>query len=175
VLTTLLPSVSRLSRQCEILSISQPYGLPRPNTRIAILSFCSFILLQQVENCPEGIWKHSAEQSKRSSCPCALHIVCHTIKSEILRSLSARKVLYITLTINILDIIHGSVLYLKHNVSETGFCLLLQVEPSQLSPIDRASLSLDLRQRLALSIRPNWVGSIWRQRENAGSETLCFK
>jgi hypothetical protein len=29
--------------------------------------------------------------------------------------------------------------YLKHNVSETRFCLRLQVEPTQLGPIDRAS------------------------------------
>jgi hypothetical protein len=33
-----------------------------------------------------------------------------------------------------------SVVYLKHDVSDTGFCLLLQVEPTQLGPIDRASL-----------------------------------
>jgi hypothetical protein len=30
----------------------------------------------------------------------------------------------------------------KHNVSETGFCLHLQVKPTQLGPIDRASLHL---------------------------------
>jgi hypothetical protein len=29
--------------------------------------------------------------------------------------------------------------YLKHNVSETGFCLHLHVEPTQLGPVDRAS------------------------------------
>jgi hypothetical protein len=33
----------------------------------------------------------------------------------------------------------SSCFYLKHNVSETGFCLRFQVEPTQLSPIDRAS------------------------------------
>jgi predicted nucleic acid-binding protein len=34
----------------------------------------------------------------------------------------------------------SSRLYLsKHNVSETGFCLRLQVKPTQLGPIDRAS------------------------------------
>jgi hypothetical protein len=31
------------------------------------------------------------------------------------------------------------VYFSKHNVSETGFCLCLQVKPTQLSPIDRAS------------------------------------
>jgi hypothetical protein len=29
--------------------------------------------------------------------------------------------------------------YLKHNISETGFCLRLQVEPTELGPIDRTS------------------------------------
>jgi hypothetical protein len=39
-----------------------------------------------------------------------------------------------------LDIIHRLVHFLKkHNVSETGFCLRLQVKPTQLDPIDRAS------------------------------------
>jgi hypothetical protein len=30
-------------------------------------------------------------------------------------------------------------IYLKRNFSETAFCLRLQVEPTQLSPVDRAS------------------------------------
>jgi short-subunit dehydrogenase involved in D-alanine esterification of teichoic acids len=46
-----------------------------------------------------------------------------------------------------LDIIHRPVIYLKHrpvyiskhNVSETGFCLRLQVKATQLGPIDMAS------------------------------------
>jgi hypothetical protein len=38
-----------------------------------------------------------------------------------------------------LDIIHRPVFILKHNVSEIGFCLRLQVKPSQLGSIDRAS------------------------------------
>jgi hypothetical protein len=38
-----------------------------------------------------------------------------------------------------LDIIQRTVFCLKHNVSETEFCFRLQVEPTQLGPIDRAS------------------------------------
>jgi hypothetical protein len=43
---------------------------------------------------------------------------------------------YINTVIMFLHIIHR--LYLKHNVSETGFCLRRQVEHTQLGPIDRA-------------------------------------
>jgi hypothetical protein len=42
-------------------------------------------------------------------------------------------------TITILDIIHRPFFYLKHDVWETGFCLRLQVERTQLGQIDRAS------------------------------------
>jgi hypothetical protein len=38
-----------------------------------------------------------------------------------------------------LDIIFRPAYISKYNVSETGFCLRLQVEPTQLGPIDRAS------------------------------------
>jgi hypothetical protein len=44
----------------------------------------------------------------------------------------------------ILDIIHSPVFYLKHDVSEPGYCLLLQVEPTQLGQIDTANLRLAL-------------------------------
>jgi hypothetical protein len=36
--------------------------------------------------------------------------------------------MYITITITILDIVHRPVFYLKQDVSETGFCLRIQVE-----------------------------------------------
>jgi hypothetical protein len=38
-----------------------------------------------------------------------------------------------------LDIIHPPVLFKTHNVSETGICLRLRVEPTQLGSIDRDS------------------------------------
>jgi hypothetical protein len=63
-----------------------------------------------------------------------------------------------------LDIIHRPDFYLKHKASETGFCLRLQIEPTQLCPIDSASLCGGVRRervglRVALSIWPNWAGS----------------
>jgi hypothetical protein len=44
-LATLLPSMSRLSRQCAILNISQSYRPPRPVTRIALLDFFFFFFI----------------------------------------------------------------------------------------------------------------------------------
>jgi hypothetical protein len=37
------------------------------------------------------------------------------------------------------------VYFSKHDVSETGFCLRLQVKPTQLGPIDRASPYIQIR------------------------------
>jgi hypothetical protein len=34
-----------------------------------------------------------------------------------------------------MDIIYRPVFYLKHDVSETAFCLIFQVEPTQLDPV----------------------------------------
>jgi hypothetical protein len=49
---------------------------------------------------------------------------------------------YINITVTILDIINYPVFYLKHDVSETGFCLCLQVEHTQMGTVKRASLYL---------------------------------
>jgi hypothetical protein len=38
-------------------------------------------------------------------------------------------------------------LFKTHNVAETGFCLRLQVRPTQLGPIDRASPCLRISHR----------------------------
>jgi hypothetical protein len=47
---------------------------------------------------------------------------------------------YINITITILNNIHRPVFYLKHDVSDTEFCLRLQVESTQMCPVDRASI-----------------------------------
>jgi hypothetical protein len=47
-MTTLPPSVSRLSKQCRLLNISQSYRPPRPVTGIALLTL--LLLLTQDRN-----------------------------------------------------------------------------------------------------------------------------
>jgi hypothetical protein len=49
---------------------------------------------------------------------------------------------YINITITILHIIHRPVSYLKHNILETEFFLRRQVEPTQMGPLEAASLCL---------------------------------
>jgi hypothetical protein len=61
------------------------------------------------------------------------------------------------ITITILEITHRPVYYLKHSVSETGFCSRLQVEPTKLGPTDSANLLYPDRGH------------------NPVSETLCFR
>jgi hypothetical protein len=76
-------------------------------------------------------------------------------------------------TITILDISHGPVSYLKHNFSQTGFRLRLQLVPTQLGLIDRASSCLP-RHRLALNNGPNWVGYSWRRRTGSSLWNVVF-
>jgi hypothetical protein len=46
---------------------------------------------------------------------------------------------YIDITATILDTVHRPVFCYKHDVSETEFCLHLQVEHKQVGPVDRAN------------------------------------
>jgi hypothetical protein len=52
------------------------------------------------------------------------------------------------ITFKILGIVHRPVFYLKHDVSETEIRLSLQVERTQLGPIDRVSLCLRTADRI---------------------------
>jgi hypothetical protein len=56
--------------------------------------------------------------------------------------------------IEFMDITHRPVYYLKHNVSETGFCLLPQVKAYSAGPNRQSySLSPDLRMKTESSLR----------------------
>jgi hypothetical protein len=55
-------------------------------------------------------------------------------------SATSQQCFRMSVTITIVDIIHSPVFCLKHSVSEIGFSLRLQVEPTQLGTTDRASL-----------------------------------
>jgi hypothetical protein len=68
---------------------------------------------------------------------------------------------HINITNTILDVIHRPVFYFKHSVSESRFCLRLQMEPTQLG--------------LILEVVSLSVGSTWRWKQNPVFETLYFK
>jgi hypothetical protein len=71
--------------------------------------------------------------------------------------------------IAILGITHRSDFYLNHDVSETGYCLRLQVSPAQFDSIDRANLCF----RAASIYLSNRVCTTWRPKYNRVSETSC--
>jgi hypothetical protein len=59
-----------------------------------------------------------------------------------MRSAYPDDVILLDTTITILDVIHRPVFYLKHDVSETEFCLCLQVRTTEIGRIEKAELCL---------------------------------
>jgi hypothetical protein len=83
---------------------------------------------------------------------------------------------FINVNIKILNVIHRNfnanmTIRKLIFVSVIRGTLLRWARQKELVPVDGP----DRRQRLALSIRPNWVGSPWRRRQNPVSETSCFQ
>jgi hypothetical protein len=76
---------------------------------------------------------------------------------------------YINIVITILGVIHRPVFFLSQDVSETGFCLRLQVQPPRLGPIVP-----DRTQTLSLSTESICVGYTWARRQVHFSKCRIF-
>jgi hypothetical protein len=114
-------------------------------------------------------WKISFRELSHTSCShyarvCADLVFLATILAEAVAVGEQRKWIgskslwrwYISTNIMFLDIIHRPVFILKYKVTETGFCLRLQVKPTQLgtNSIDWAKLSrLYLKTETESSLR----------------------
>jgi hypothetical protein len=114
-----------------------------------------------------GDW--SRDRNLASVCLCAVQLISIFFR----RTISSKWFNQAGTIIELLDIVHRPVLYVKHDVSETGFCLRPQVKLTQLDPIDRATPCLR-RWGLVVSIRVKRKACTWGRRQNIVSETYYF-